>query len=148
MDREAFIERVLAEDPDAVPMEFTFETPDRKLSADRVRKIAIELRKEFQTQFEVKILERDPASTETKEQFVTRATAEVRAEIVKKPKFAKFARENDHKRMFEMITSYNMKPEDFARILAMIDLRESVEKGLLSEEDSLRMFLSMVAKKP
>jgi hypothetical protein len=148
MDREAFIERVRAEDPDATPMEFVYETPDRHLSAGRVRKIAIELRKEFQTQFEVKVLERDPSSEETKEAFVTRATAEVRAELVKKPKFAKFSRENDHKRMFEMITSFNMKPEDFARILVMIDLRENVERGLMTEEESMRMFLSMVAKRP
>ena len=47
-----------------------------------------------------------------------------------------------------MITSFNMKAEDFARILVMIDLRENVERGLMTEEESMRMFLSMVAKRP
>ena len=144
MDRETFLRKCLEEDPEAIPMEYTFETPDRVLAPHRVRKLVLEIRQKFQDAFTAALIARDPSKT--MEEFVRETTKSIRDDLCKKPKYAKFARENDHKRIFEMITSPKMKAPDFAKILALIDLREQIDNGTIDEKTGMDHLLSVIGR--
>jgi hypothetical protein len=144
MDRETFLRQCLEEDPDATPMEYVFETPDRVVPAHRVRKIVLEIRQKFQDAFAAALIERDPAVEQS--EFVASTTRRIRDDLCKKPKYNKFARANDHKRIFEMITSIKMKAEDFAKILTLIDLREQIENGSMTEKEGMDSLLGVIGR--
>jgi hypothetical protein len=95
--------------------------------------------------FEEKL--RTRTDDESESQFTERATKEVRDTLCRKVKFARFARENDHKRIFEMVTSPSMSVEEFAKMLLLIDIRIKVEAGEISERDGMSSFLELVKKR-
>lgn len=140
--------------------EWTYETPNRLISPQEVRTTITALRRVFQDMVATHAtrLRRDDevalaaiqGGKEIEEEVRSRMpTNEQLREAIKGQSkvFAEFARNNQNKKTFEAVCSYELTPKKFQDMLDLCRLREIVEEGHLTAENGRAIVEQSIKRK-
>src|SRR5690606_38411051 len=115
--------------------DYVYEKTDRKLTIAELKSVVIGLRMDFQNEIKTTYerIRRELEAARTADSPVTDrdirlrmpSEAELRKTLCDRvTSYALLARKNDHKVMFERITTYNMSELNFQKVMDILFLRE------------------------